>query len=196
MAAPIPGIPVAFISSTAEDLKPLGYRAAAREAALGAKFYPEMMEYFAASGANPPLQECLERVRRADVVVAVVAWRYGWVPPDQKPGEVKSITWLECEEAAGCGKEVLAFLVDPGFSWPPEHREEYRLAAAATDPAELMKLAVEVPRNLAQLPGRGCGSDPRQRRSRTLPPVAWRPHRANRHPWPGRGNRQGSQLPD
>jgi len=116
-------VPVVFISSTAEDLKP--YRAAARDAAIAAGFHPEMMEYFEASGAHPPLEECLARVDKADVLVVLVAHRYGWVPP----GQTKSITWLECEHAKN-KKEVLAFLVDPGFDWPIEQKEEYKLLAA------------------------------------------------------------------
>ena len=43
-----------FISSTAEDLK--ANRDAARDAALGAGFLPQMMEYFVAGGERPPPQ--------------------------------------------------------------------------------------------------------------------------------------------
>jgi hypothetical protein len=77
-----------FISSTSEDLKP--YRDAARDAAIGAGLLPKMMEYFVATG-GPSLQGCLRQVSEADVVVAIVAHRYGWVPPDQPAGDCKSI---------------------------------------------------------------------------------------------------------
>jgi Domain of unknown function (DUF4062) len=63
-----------FISSTSEDLKP--YRAAARDAAIGAGLLPRMMEHFVATG-GPSLPECLRKVSEADVVVAIVAHRYG-----------------------------------------------------------------------------------------------------------------------
>ena len=108
-----------FISSTSEDLKE--YRLAARDAALAAGFRPVMMEYFAASG-GPPLSECLARVSPCDLVVALVAHRYGWVPPDQPGGGVKSITWLECEHAAGQCKDVLVFLADRMRSGQPYGR--------------------------------------------------------------------------
>jgi Domain of unknown function (DUF4062) len=51
--------PTVFISSTAEDLK--RFRAAARDAALAARFLPEMQEYFAARD-HPPLLRDLHSV--------------------------------------------------------------------------------------------------------------------------------------
>lgn len=118
-------IPKVFISSTVEDLRP--YRDAAKEAAIRAKFYPEMQEYSPAAGKYPPLPACLEKVDACDVLVVIVAYRYGWIPDDQAPGERKSITWLECERARANGKEVLAFLVDPK---PETLTEEYRIMQA------------------------------------------------------------------
>src|SRR5437868_512382 len=96
-----------FISSTSEDLKE--YRAAARDAVLAVGLRPVMMEYFAASG-GPPLRECLDLVSPCEVVIVLIAERYGWVPPDQPPSDSKSITWLECEHAAGRGRDLLVFL--------------------------------------------------------------------------------------
>src|SRR5271168_5047225 len=101
-----------FISSTSEDLA--DYRVAARDAVIAAGLHPEMMEYFAASG-GPPLTECLARVAPCDLLIALVAQRYGWVPGDQAGDTAKSITWLECERAAGLGKDVLVFLLDKDF---------------------------------------------------------------------------------
>jgi hypothetical protein len=89
-----PGAPRVFISSTSEDLEP--YRARAASAANAAGLLPFMMEYFTATGARPPLGECLAKVRDCDVLVVLVAHRYGWRPE----ANGKSITWLECEEAA------------------------------------------------------------------------------------------------
>src|SRR5947208_2480047 len=125
-----PALPKVFISSTAEDLG--AYRKAAEQGARIARCFPEMHELWVARD-HPPLDECRERVRNTDVLVVIVAYRYGWVPPDQSGGERKSITWIECEEAASHGKEVLAFLVDEtaGAPWPVESKEEYRLAEAA-----------------------------------------------------------------
>lgn len=138
--------PVVFISSTAEDLKATGYRAAAREAALAAGFYPEMQEYWAAGG-NPPLKTCLATVSTAHVLVVIVAYRFGWVPPDQPkkdPKEQRSITWLECAEAESDGKDILVFLVDKEYQWPPESREEYELVLAVQQGKSTPELLGEI----------------------------------------------------
>ena len=58
-----------------------------------------LMEYFVARGDHPPLEACLGKVAEADLLVVLVAQRYGWVPPDQAAGQQRSITWLECEQA-------------------------------------------------------------------------------------------------
>jgi len=89
-----------------------------------------MMEDFPATG-HSPLDVYRAKVAEADVLVAIVAHRYGWVPPGatREPAQ-KSITWLECEEAVRQGKEVLAFLVDPTIEWPLDRREAYRITAA------------------------------------------------------------------
>jgi hypothetical protein len=142
-------IPIVFISSTVEDLKP--YRAAAQQAANRARFHPCMQDYFVASGGNPPLRKCLEEVSKADVLVVIVAHRYGWVPPDQPPLDAKSITWLECEQADRNGKEVLAFLVDKNFDWPFELKEAYRTMAATEAGNATPELVAEVQRNVAKL---------------------------------------------
>jgi len=97
-------IPVVFISSTVEDLKP--YRVAASFEARRAGFKVLKQEDWVASGDNPPTQKCLGEVAKADVLVVIVARRYGWVPPDHTGGDARSITRLECEEALreGAGK--------------------------------------------------------------------------------------------
>jgi hypothetical protein len=43
-------------------------------------------------GKRKPLEACLREVDRCDVVIAIVAHRYGWVPEDQPAGGTKSIT--------------------------------------------------------------------------------------------------------
>ena len=101
--------PVVFISSTTEDLR--SYRQAAKEVAIRARFLPEMQEYFASGGKHSPLEECLKKVDSCDVLIVIVAHRYGWIPEDQPTEESKSITRLECERAKSNGKEILAFIV-------------------------------------------------------------------------------------
>jgi hypothetical protein len=144
--------PIAFISSTKEDLEP--YRSAARDAAIQAGFHPEMMEYFPARGEWPPYQACMEKVAPCDVLVVIVADRYGWVPADQpgpKAKRFKSITWLECERARKEKKEILAFIVDDKHKWPPELDETYRLTKAIKEGTFTPDLAEEVNRNVARL---------------------------------------------
>lgn len=137
-----------FVSSTSEDLRE--YRVAAREAVLAVGLRPEMMEYFAAAG-GPPLAECLGAVSPCGVVVAIVAERYGWVPPDQPTHEAKSITWLECEHAAGRGCELLVFFPADPKTWPKERSEAFRLTEAEENETFTPELASEVQRNRARL---------------------------------------------
>jgi formylglycine-generating enzyme required for sulfatase activity len=137
-----------FISSTSEDLKE--HRTAARDAVLAVGLRPEMTEYFAASG-GPPLSECLARVSPCDLVVALVAQRYGWVPPDHTNAGAQSITWLECEHAAKQSKDVLVFLLDKATPWPIERTEAYRLTAAFNEGTFGPDLPSEVARNVTKL---------------------------------------------
>jgi hypothetical protein len=141
-------VPVVFISSTAEDLE--AYRDAARDAAVGADCLPGMMEYFVASGDKPPLETCLGKVSDADVLVVIVAHRYGWVPPDQPGGNYRSITWLECLEAEREGKEILAFVVDEKQPWPEDKREESAIVAAIRTGNATPELLTSVQRNVAE----------------------------------------------
>src|SRR5947199_10669722 len=108
------GMRKVFISSTSDDLEP--YRKAARDAVIRAGCHPVMMEYFTAQGKRKPYPACMREVDTCDIVIAIVAHRYGWVPADQPGGGDKSITWLECER----GKEVIACVVDEKHPWPLE----------------------------------------------------------------------------
>ena len=138
--------PVVFISSTSGDLKE--HREMAVQAAQASGFSPRWMEYFPASGHLPSLPACLEKVDEAEVVVVLVAHRYGWVPDDPSNPDHKSITWLECDHARLVNrKEVLAFLVDEYASWPPELREDYRLVKERKTPG----IGEEVERNEKKL---------------------------------------------
>ena len=138
--------PVVFISSTSDDLKE--HREQAAKAASASGFSPRMMEYFPASGDKPTLAACLEKVAEAEVVVVLVAHRYGWVPDDPSNRDAKSITWLECDHAWNVTKkEVLAFLVDPDYPWPAERKEDYRLVTERKRPG----IQEEVDRNEEKL---------------------------------------------
>jgi formylglycine-generating enzyme required for sulfatase activity len=138
--------PVVFISSTFDDLK--DHREQAAKAAEASGFSRRMMEYFPASGHKPSLGACLEKVGEADVMVVLVAHRYGWVPNGPKNPEYKSITWLECDHMWQMTKgEVLAFLVDPAYQWPVELLESYRLVTERRNPG----IGEEVERNEERL---------------------------------------------
>ncbi len=140
-------IPKVFISSTSEDLEP--FRKAAEQAALRAGFFPILCEYWAAGG-NLPLHECLVRVEPADLLLVLVAKRYGWVPE----GGTKSITWLECERAKRKGIEILPFVLDADVDWPARldesHRMDEALDASASE-KEIDRLNAEILRNKRRL---------------------------------------------
>ncbi|HND56536.1 MAG TPA: DUF4062 domain-containing protein, partial [Pirellulaceae bacterium] len=129
-----PRQPIVFIASTAEDLKE--HRERARDAAIRFEFFPRMYEYWPARD-NPPLDECLRRVDEADVVVVLVAHRYGWIPARElaADGQMRSITWLECEQAVTRpGRELLVFVVDPSYAeWPEEKWDAHRMTVALKD---------------------------------------------------------------
>ncbi|MCP4043104.1 MAG: DUF4062 domain-containing protein, partial [Gammaproteobacteria bacterium] len=148
-AVPAHSVPRVFLSSTAEDLG--DYRAAARDAVLRAGYMPDMQEYWVARD-NPPLAECLERVANTDVLVIIAAHRYGWVPADQAGKEFKSITWLECEQAAAKGLEILAFVLDDSVkNWPDEAREDYALRKAMEAGNDDVKLYQDTQRRIRRL---------------------------------------------
>ena len=142
----LPGAPKVFISSTVADLKE--YRDKAKAAAIRAGFLPVMNEDWAAKDA-PPVAECLDRVDGTQLTVAIIAHRYGWVPPNQP--DYKSICWLECERTAP--KPLLVFVVDDAAPWPDDKKEAYRLTEAALQGRfeQIPALALEVQSNTAAL---------------------------------------------
>lgn len=135
--------PSVFISSTSEDLKKHRQQAARAARALG--FRPLMMEDFAADGSDRSLGACLKKVEEADVVVAIVGHKYGWVPESD---DSRSITWRECAHAWDVTKkEVLGFIVAPNADWPTTDFENYRLVTERRKPG----IVDEVERNETQL---------------------------------------------
>ncbi len=68
---------------------------------------------------KPSVAECVEQVARCDILVVLVAFRYGWVPSAAEGGDgQKSITRIEVEEARRRGLEVIPFLVEDRATWP------------------------------------------------------------------------------
>ena len=146
--------PIVFISSTAKDLA--AHRDAAAKAARQAGFEDVRMEDFEAQSRKPPYAACMEKVRECDVLVVIVAHRYGWVPEDQPDKQAKSITWLECEEMLReakekPSKEVLAFVVDPDYKWPLEFKEAYRATEALEQGNLTRAVQAEIKRNVKKL---------------------------------------------
>jgi hypothetical protein len=127
-----------FLSSTATDMA--GCRDKVRDAILQLGHLPVGMETFTAK-PGIPAAECEKLAADADVVVAMLAHRYGYVPPPELGGDgERSITWLEVAAAREASKPVLAFVIDLQAKWElpkdsdllntePEENHEAVLAA-------------------------------------------------------------------
>jgi tetratricopeptide (TPR) repeat protein len=115
-----------FLSSTAQDL--VAYRRVADDTILRMSQEAVVMERF---GPLPgePVAECERKARESDVVVCIVAHRYGFVP-DKGLG---SITRREVEAAKAAGREVLVWIVADDYPWT-EKKEQDLL----TDPTVLL----------------------------------------------------------
>jgi hypothetical protein len=96
-------VPVAMVSSTVLDLPE--HRAKVREACLEAEFFPSMMESLAARDQHP-ITTSLQMVDKAEVLVGIYGWRYGYVPS----GHVVSITEMELKQAEDTQKPVFGFI--------------------------------------------------------------------------------------
>jgi hypothetical protein len=83
----------------------------------------------------------MDQVDLADIVVVLVAHRYGWIPSSDEGGDDNtSITWLEVRRARDQNKPILAYLVEEHHPWPPKHIETKRIKAKCLEEfkAELM----------------------------------------------------------
>lgn len=98
-----------FVSSTYLDNKKR--RKLVQDAITMAGMVWHGMEIFPA-GTEPTVDECLRYAREADVLVGIIAWRYGWIPGNSD----KSITEMEYDAA----RERLMFLLDSTVSVSPD----------------------------------------------------------------------------
>src|SRR5215510_6089906 len=114
-----------FLSSTAQDL--VAHRQVADDTILRLSQQSVAMERF---GPLPgaPVEECERLARASDVVVCIVAHRFGFEPEKGRG----SITRREVEAAKQAGKDVLVWIVADDHPWT-ERREQDLL----TDPAVL-----------------------------------------------------------
>jgi len=106
-----------YISSTFKDLR--REREAAAEAVRRREHFAAGMEVDRGDD-RPPVESCLENVRSCGIYIGIFAWRYGFVPP----GETRSITELEYEEAGRLGIRRLIFLLHDEAVWPLEWTEK------------------------------------------------------------------------
>src|ERR1700687_1859578 len=102
-----------YISSTWLDLKV--EREVVRNAILRLGHKPAGIEAYTSS-ETPQLARCLEDVATCDVYIGICAWRYGFVPP----GEKRSITECEYDEAGRRQIPRLLFLLAASAPWPME----------------------------------------------------------------------------
>lgn len=111
-----PGPLRVFISYTAKDLT--DFARVISEVIQRLEWVSIDHRLWSASG-RPTVEWCLEKVRGCDILVVLVAQRYGWVPGKEEGGDgKKSITWMEVEEAKKTGMEVIPFLLDSNAPWP------------------------------------------------------------------------------
>jgi hypothetical protein len=127
-----------FLSSTAQDL--VAYRKVADDTMLRMSQDAVVMERF---GPLPgaPVAECESKARECDVLVCIVAHRYGFVP-DKGRG---SITRREVEAAKAAGKDVLVWIVADDHPWT-EKKEQDLLTdpTVLADPARVVEVAAGV----------------------------------------------------
>jgi uncharacterized protein DUF4062 len=127
-----------FLSSTAQDL--VEYRKVADDTILRMSQESVAMERF---GPLPgePVAECERKARECDVVVCIVAHRYGFVP-DKGKG---SITRREVEAAKTAGRDVLVWIVADTHPWT-EKKEQDLLAdpTVLTDSTRVAEVAAGV----------------------------------------------------
>ncbi len=107
-------MPLIYVSSPYQDL--VEHRTAVFEAVRRLEHEPLGMESYS-SEETRPIEKCLADVRRCRAYVGLVAWRYGSTPP----GQAKSFTHLEYEEAGKHGIPRFVFLASE--SWPAAQRD-------------------------------------------------------------------------
>ncbi|MBA3826602.1 MAG: DUF4062 domain-containing protein, partial [Ktedonobacterales bacterium] len=94
-----------FLSSSVYGLQP--FRAMVEETLLSLQQLPVGMEHFYAQPGGA-IAFSTESVAECDIYVGIIAWRYGTI----KPGETRSITHLEYDEAVALGKPRYLYLAN------------------------------------------------------------------------------------
>ncbi len=119
-----------FISYTGEDLEE--FANTVREEIRQWQWIAVDHKDWDATGRRS-VKECRERVQNADVLVVIVAHRYGWVPSEEEEGDARtSITQWEVQWARAVPIPVLSYIVNDKTPWPPDQIEGYRDHRAKT----------------------------------------------------------------
>ena len=103
-----------FVSSTYLDNAER--RKVVEDAVLVAGMVPVGMERFTAS-ERPTVEKCQQLARQCEVLVCIVAHRYGWIPE----GHEVSITELEYRAARAAGRSCFVFQLDRELPVHPAH---------------------------------------------------------------------------
>ena len=124
-----------FLSSTALDL--VAHRKVADDTILRLSQHTVAMERFG-SLPGTPVDECERLARESDLVICIVAHRYGFVPEKERGG----ITQREVEAAKAAGKDVLAWIPVDDYPWT-EKKEQDLLTdpTVLADPARIAEVA-------------------------------------------------------
>ena len=105
-----------FVSYTAEDLA--DHAAVVADVIRRLEWVTVDHRDWGAIG-QPSVSECKRRVLSCNVLVVLVAHRYGWIPSEREGGDgATSITWLEVNWARAAGLQVLPYIINPEASWP------------------------------------------------------------------------------
>jgi predicted ATP-binding protein involved in virulence len=104
----------AFVSSTYFDLRE--FRDKVRNVLRRMGHDDMAMEYYVADEQRP-VDRPLVDVASCDLFIGILAWQYGWIPPENNPHRL-SVTELEYRRALEDGKPCLMFLLDEAASWP------------------------------------------------------------------------------
>src|SRR5947207_3330366 len=88
-----------------------------------------------------PVAECEQLAASCDLLVCIVAHRYGYEPD---PGN-GSITWREVKAARGAGKPVYAWIVDDQYPWTqPKEQDRLTQPDVLADPAKTCEVIAAI----------------------------------------------------
>jgi hypothetical protein len=119
----VPNLTV-FVASTSGTLRP--YRDAAIYACGKQKLVARFMEDFMPD-SEPSIELCRREIDESNVFLLLLGHQYGSRPV----GETASFTELEYEYAVERGLRIISFIVEDGFPWPDEGRDQDPVDQAA-----------------------------------------------------------------